>query len=238
MNHDEARKLADTEYDRLLDVLDHLAMEDWHCATDCAGWDVKAMIGHVLGMMEFTANQEEARRQRKAAAERMQQIGGYRIDSLTALQVEDHTHLAPPELVDAIRETRHGALAGRFDTTVEQRGAPYDPGPPFEEPWTLGYLLEIILTRDTWMHRVDACRAAGHPLALTADHDGRIVGDVVDEWARRHGQPFTLVLEGPAGGTFSQGTDGEQLHLDAVEFCRILSGRAEGGGLLAQAVPF
>jgi len=36
----------------------------------------------------------------------------------------------------------------------------------------MGYLTDAILTRDAWMHRVDLTRATGHPLELTADHDG------------------------------------------------------------------
>jgi uncharacterized cupin superfamily protein len=73
---------------------------------------------------------------------------------------------------------------------------------------------------------------------LTADHDGRIVADVVAEWARAHGRPYRLTLTGPAGGTWSAGAGGAEVRLDAVEFCRVLSGRAEGTGLLAHAVPF
>jgi hypothetical protein len=74
---------------------------------------------------------------------------------------------------------------------------------------------------------------------LTADHDGRLIADVVADWAGRHQQPFTLDLEGPAGGTFTNGKGGgEEITLDAVEFCRILSGRATGAGLLTQEVPF
>ena len=57
-------------------------------------------------------------------------------------------------------------------------------------------------------------------------------------WARRHGHPFTFDLAGPAGGSFTSARGGEQLTLDAVGFCRILSGRGSGSGLLAQAVPF
>ena len=115
---------------------------------------------------------------------------------------------------------------------------PYTPGPPFEGDWTLGYVWEVIMTRDPWMHRVDIARATGTPLELTSDHDGRLVADVVEEWAAGHGAPFTLTLTGPAGGTFTQATGGPALELDAVEFCRILSGRAPGTGLLAQAVAF
>ena len=91
-----------------------------------------------------------------------------------------------------------------------------------------------------------ASRATGKELVLTADHDGVIVADVVEEWGRLHGQPFTLVLTGPAGGTWNEGGRGDDAHssappdieLDAVEFCRILSGRGTGSGLLSQGVPF
>ena len=114
-----------------------------------------------------------------------------------------------------------------------------DPGTPlFPEKWKLGYLLDVILTRDTRMHRV-AWR--GRPVGnspFRAAHDGRILADVVKEWARRHGRPFTLVLTKPAGGEHTQGDGDEHIELDAVEFCRVLSGRGTGTGLLIQTVPF
>jgi hypothetical protein len=86
------------------------------------------------------------------------------------------------------------------------------------------------------MHRLDICAATGLDPQPTADHDGRLVDDIVREWADRHGQPCTLHLSGPAGGTWGSG--GEQITRDALEFCRIVSGRGEGTGLLATAVPF
>ena len=46
-----------------------------------------------------------------------------------------------------------------------------------------------------------------------------------------------LTLTGPAGGHYAAG-DGEHITIDAVEYCRILSGRASGSGLLNQEVPF
>jgi hypothetical protein len=88
------------------------------------------------------------------------------------------------------------------------------------------------------MHRIDICRATGRDALLTAGHDGRILADVVADWARRHGQPFTLTLTGPAGGWFRAGDCGPDLELDAVQFARILSGRDRASGLLATAVPF
>ena len=74
-------------------------------------------------------------------------------------------------------------------------------------------------------------------MQLTADHDGRLVADLVGEWATIHGQPFELVLAGPAGGRFSQGTGGEHVEFDAVDFVRTLSGRLPGTGVLAHPLP-
>ena len=74
------------------------------------------------------------------------------------------------------------------------------------------------------MHRVDIARATGHTMVLTAEHDGRLVADLVVEWAITHGEPFTIDLDGIAGGTYVSGTGGEHVHIDAVEFCRVLSG--------------
>jgi hypothetical protein len=37
---------------------------------------------------------------------------------------------------------------------------------------------------------------------------------------------------------FERGDGGEEHHLDAVEFCRIVSGREHGTGLLATGVVF
>ena len=31
------------------------------------------------------------------------------------------------------------------------------------ETWRMGFIFDVILTRDTWMHRVDIARAAGRP---------------------------------------------------------------------------
>jgi hypothetical protein len=94
-----------------------------------------------------------------------------------------------------------------------------------QEPWTFGYLIDVILTRDPWMHRLDIAAAAGTPPRLTAGHDGLIVADVVAEWADRHGKDFELTLTGPAGGTWKTGPNGPSWTLDAVDFCRAAARR-------------
>jgi uncharacterized protein (TIGR03083 family) len=238
LEHDEAMRLAAAEYDRLLTLVDELHDADWTRRTDCTDWDVKALLGHLLGMLELQADPQERLRQIRTAAEIAAQTGGLRLNAMTALQVREHAHLTTDELTRALHQAVPRGLAGRRAITAEQRAATYDTALPGEGRWTVGYLFDVIHTRDPWMHRIDICRATRRDPVMSADHDGRIVADVVAEWARRHGQPFTLTLTGPAGGSFGTGDGGPELELDAVEFCRILSGRGRGDGLLATAVPF
>jgi uncharacterized protein (TIGR03083 family) len=162
------------------------------------------------------------------------------VDGIGAVQIAERSEIPDAELAARVRAVFPRALKGRtkLPTLLRKNVKMTIEVPGITEKWRLGYLTDIILTRDLWMHRVDISRATGHDMELTADHDGRIVAEIVAEWARRHGRPFTLILEGPAGGTFTQGDGDEQLTLDAVEFCRILSVRASGTGLLTQEVPF
>jgi len=102
---------------------------------------------------------------------------------------------------------------------------------------SLKYLLDVGFTRDVWAHRIDIHAAIDRPMHPTADHDGRLVADIVGEWAGIHGQPFELILEGPAGGKFGNGGDGERVDIDAIEFVRILSGRLPGAGILSYPLP-
>ena len=105
-----------------------------------------------------------------------------------------------------------------------------------QERWTFGFLFDIILTRDPFMHRLDISRATGIPVQAAPAHEGVIVDDIVREWAGRHGRPYTLSLSGPAGGTW--GGEGENITMDAFDFCRTVSGRGPATGLLGQQVPF
>jgi uncharacterized protein (TIGR03083 family) len=236
----EARELAATEYTRLVDQLRTLSAEDWAKPTDCPLWDVRAVAGHNLGMMsDFTSFPTLIRRMR-AATMSAKATGELFIDVMTAMQVADNATLSTADLIAHTHQI--GPKAARWRTGVPRLFGWMPMKQEFAgttETWRMGYLLDIILTRDPWMHRVDIARATGRDLVLTAGHDGRIVADVVGEWARRHGKPFTLTLIGPAGGEFTAGAStGEQVTSNAVEFCRTVSGRAEGHGLLSQRVPF
>lgn len=236
----DAERLAATEYARVAGQLRSLAADDWAKPTDCPLWDVRAMAGHTVGMMaDFTSFRSLIRRM-SAATRAAKKAGGPVVDSMTAMQVAETAHLSHDELIARVEQVGPEAARWRAKAPAMFRRMPMkETVGGEEETWRIGYLLDTILTRDPWMHRVDIARATGRDMVLTANHDGRIVADVVAEWARRHGQPFTLELTGPAGGTFVAGDgDGERIIIDAIEFCRILSGRASGDGLLAQQVPF
>lgn len=235
----EAERLATTEYQRVADQLRSLESQDWSKPTDCPLWDVRAMAGHTTGMLATFTGYRTLMGEMRRATMVAKRSGGPMIDALTAKQVADHAELSTPELIAKIDSV--GPAAARWRAT---RPRPFRKMPMKQEvgggreTWRMGYLLDVILTRDPWMHRIDTARATGREMELTPEHDGRIIADVVAEWARRHGKPFTLTLTGPAGSTFVSGENGEHITIDAVEFCRVLSGRATGPGLLTQEVPF
>jgi hypothetical protein len=143
--------------------------------------------------------------------------------------------VSPAELVTRLERGVAPAVAARAGTSAPLRPLRI-PAPAGSI--SLGYLNDHIFVRDVFIHRVDNSRATGRELTLTAEHDGRFVADVVIDWERAHRRPFTLVLDGPAGGLHQRGSGGEEHRPDAVEFCRIVSERAGGTGLLTTKVLF
>lgn len=235
----ERATLAATEYERVVAQWRSLSSVDWSRPTDCDLWDVRTMAGHTLGMAsDFTSLRSMVRRM-VTSTRTAKKTGQEMIDVMTASQAADHASKSVDELIAAMASV--GPRAARWRTTRPGffRAMPMKQEIAGQvETWKLGYLFETILTRDPWMHRADTAKATGREMELTAEHDGRFVADVVAEWARRHGQPFTLTLTGPAGGTYRSGTGGESITIDAVDFCRTLCGRLPGSGLLTTEVPF
>lgn len=241
----DAREVALGVYEQLLALLERLEPDDWTKPTDCPEWSVADMVGHLIGAARAAASLREQLRQWRWARRHRSEFGGNELDAVNALQVREHAHLSPPERITTLRALVLRAVAGRMSFTARlvrrvrlpvPEGGSTATGAPTS--YTLGHLNEVILSRDVWLHAVDIARAAQQPLAHDQPVDRRVVEDVVAEWAQRHGKPFTLTLTGPAGGRFRHGEDGPCLTLDAIEFCRILSGRAPGEGLLATKVLF
>lgn len=246
LDHATAMHLAATEYERFLQLARSLDEADWCRPTSCPEWDVRTMTGHVLGMARFAGSPREQFRQMRLA----RQAGGLFIDALTGLQVRETAQLSPTGLIEALEIAAPRAVRGRRRLPAPVRrlalkDQPVDETGSQTESWRMGYLTDVIFTRDVWMHRSDIAAATNRPMHLTPDHDGVLVADAAREWAARHGRPCRLTLTGPAGGTWTWDADSAAsadtdpaYQLDAVDFCRTISGRRRGEGLLATRVPF
>lgn len=239
LGHAEAMRLAGTEYERFGELVQELDEREWELPTDCDEWNIEQMVQHVLGAMEANASIRETLHQMRAGRKWARANGRPLVDGLGVVQIRERSTITGHDLAERVGTTAPRAVKGRRRTPALLRKVttPVE-APGIKERWSLGYLIDTIYTRDAWMHRIDISRATGRKMVLTAEHDGRIVADIVAEWGRRHGQAFTLVLTGPAGATFTNGEDGERLELDTIEFARTVALREKGVGLLAQAVPF
>jgi hypothetical protein len=200
------------------------------------------MCQHVLGACEAGASMRENVHQMRRARAHRKRHGGPLEAALSAVQVGERARLTPAQVVERLSAVAPKTVRARSRIPALVRNhAKLKVDGPVYETWQLGYLIDTIYLRDLWMHRVDVAHALDRPLDLCAGHDGRIVADIVAEWAHRHGRPFVLELTGPAGGTYAQRPDApevEDVKLDAVQFCRTLAGRVQATGLVATIVPF
>ncbi|MGO4859078.1 maleylpyruvate isomerase N-terminal domain-containing protein [Arthrobacter sp. 2MCAF14] len=192
-------------------------------------------MAHLVGAAEASASPRESMHQVRAG--KKLHPGGPVVDGMNALQVRERASHTPARLLTDLAEASVRAVAARRKIPITVRAIPVPWGPPLGVR-SVGYLMDRIYTRDAWMHRIDISRATDASLATTAAHDGRIVGDIVHEWAAKHRRPFQLELTGTAGGRWSSGIGGEQICLEAIEFARVLSGRGKATGLLTIGVPF
>ena len=233
----EARNLAEEEFRRFAELMGSLSEDDWTRPTDCTAWDVRKLALHVLGSADAQASFPQFLHQLRRGLPLNKTIDSHHwVDGLNELQISERSHLSDDAVVAQLETVGPRAVKGRWSTPPPMRYLPLPFGPPIG--WApLKYLLDLGFTRDVWIHRIDVCVATGSDVHLTPDHDGRLVADIVAEWASIHGEPFEVVLGGPAGGAYSQGVNGERVDIDAVEFVRVLAGRRPGTGVLSHPLP-
>jgi uncharacterized protein (TIGR03083 family) len=237
IRRDEAMDLAAAEYQRFGALLHDLSPGDWNTPTVCDRWDVRAVAAHVLGAAEACASARENIHQMRLGHQVQRQLGlGHIVHGANQVQVQERAALNPAGLISRWDQAVPRALRGRRRFPPFLR--PVRIG--FEAPLgrrPLGYLMDIVYTRDVWMHRIDICRATGRQPVLTAGHDGRLIADMVADWATTHHRPFALHLTGAAGGSYATGSDGPAVDIDAIDWAWTVSGRAPGTGLLANPLP-
>ncbi|MEP6560307.1 MAG: maleylpyruvate isomerase family mycothiol-dependent enzyme [Nakamurella sp.] len=217
IGHDEAMAITAVENQRFADLLRRLGGGEWTLPTDCPLWDVKDVVAHIVGSAASQASPREFARQVIRGRPLRREIGAaYWWDGMNEVQVRERAELSTDQLIAEwdSRSTRALRARTRMPRPIARLPLLALPMPVGRKP--LRYLFDIGFTRDVWAHRIDIAVATGTTFEQDAGHDGRLVADLVAEWAGTHGEPFVLELAGPAGGTFSSGGGGELVARDEV----------------------
>jgi uncharacterized protein (TIGR03083 family) len=237
ITHDEAMRIAAVENDRFAAQLRSLDARDWEKPTDCTRWNVHALASHVIGSAAGQASPREFVRQVRGGRPLVAEAGQFWWDGMNELHVRERAGRNADQLIAEWDTSSRRALRSRsrLPRPIARLPLLNLPAPVGRQP--VSYLFDIGFTRDVWMHRIDLAYATGRPLEIDQTHDGRIIADIVAEWAGTHGEPFTLDLAGAAGGSFRSGSNGEHVTIDAIEFCRTLAERTHGVGIMHHPLP-
>lgn len=232
LTHPEAAEMAVFELERFLTLVESLAPADWEQPTACLLWNVRQMVAHVTGAAAGYARWPQFKRQYSLFVQRPYRQAGFSLlDAVNQIQVDDRSSATPADLLAELREVGPRAIATRkrLPTVVLALPLPL----PVLGIVPLGYLTDLIYTRDMWMHRLDICRASGCEMVQTSRHDGRITALVVRDLARKltpklAGQAVVYELTGTSGGCWSLGENTSPratITMDALDFHRLASGR-------------
>lgn len=238
IDHDEAMQITSVENRKFGDLMRSLSPEEWAAQTECPLWDVRAMAAHLVGSAASQASPLEFFRQKRGGKPICKELGSpFWWDGMNELQVRERASLTTAELIAEWSTVSASAVKSRTKMPRLIAGLKLLnlPEPVGRQP--LSYLFDIGFTRDVWAHRIDIAHAIAAQPDHDAVHDGRILADIVAEWGATHGEPFSLVLEGPAGGSYVQGVGGDEIHLGVVDFVRILAERTTASGVLQHPLP-
>ena len=230
LDHAEARSLATDELDRMLALLETLSDEEWQLPTVCDLWNVSQMVAHLAGAAAAYVSWAEFKRQ--FLFNPYMSEASAKVHGLSKCQVEDRAGVTPKALLAELGVVGPKAIRTRHRLPWVVRIARVPLGWPLG--WAqIGYLTDLIYTRDMWMHRLDICRATGQKMTLSTAHDGRIVELVIRDLGKKLNhrlgeRKFKMELTGPAGGAFSFGSSSgpsTSLQIDALDFNWLASGR-------------
>lgn len=223
---DEAHRLLTTALSRFLTLLESLRADDWFKPTPCTAWNVHDMVAHQAGGYASGTSYKELIRQYTSKPK----PGQLPEDAINDLQVGERADKTPTELIAELKQV--GEIAAHnwaygFNA-IKWIATPH----PVGGFMSIRHLMWVIHSRDTWMHRLDICRAANRPFEQTREHEGRIIELVVLDSARKlkkklNGQAITLSLTGIAGGTWKigKGEPVAEMEMDALDFNIFISGR-------------
>jgi len=242
LTHTEAAEMAAVELERFLDCVEALAPADWDLPTACTLWNVRQVVAHVTGAAASYARWSQFKRQYSPFVQRPYWQAGFSLsDALNQIQVDDRGAATPADLLVELRDVGPRAIATRKRLPAIVRAVRLPL--PLVGVVPLGYVTDLIYTRDMWMHRLDICRATGSEMVQTPRHDGRITALVVRDLARKltpklAGQAVVYELMGIAGGCWSLGENASPLAritMDVLDFHLKASGRLPANELSSHA---
>lgn len=229
---EEALDLMRIALERFLAVVETLNADDWSRPTACTAWRVREMVAHQAGGYASGTGYGEMLRQYTTLPKK----GELPEDAVNALQVRERASKTPADLIAELR--RVGPVAIQKWAHQFRLVKPLTIPHPVPGLLSFRHLMWVIHSRDTWMHRLDICRATGREFVQTPDHDGRIVALIMRDVAaclrgRLAGRAVVFDLSGVAGGVWQVGSGAAAatVHMDALEFSILASGRysyAEG----------
>ncbi len=193
------------------------------------------VVAHVTGAAALYARWSQFKRQTSPFVQRPYRQAGFTLlDAFNQIQVDDRSAATPADLLAELREVGPRAIATRrrLPAIVRAIRLPL----PLLGVVPLGYLTDLIYTRDMWMHRLDLCRAAGTDMVQTAQHDGRIVALVMRDLGRKlmpklEEDSIVYELAGVAGGIWRIGRRTQPvatLAMDVLDFNLLASGQQPG----------
>jgi uncharacterized protein (TIGR03083 family) len=223
---DEAYQLMGTELQRFLALVETLDASDWERPTACSLWNVRDMLAHQAGGYTSGAGYKEMIHQYSALPRK----GELAEDAVNRRQLAERAGSTPAELIAELRQV--GPIAIR-KWAYQFRLAKLVTIPrPDIGSLSLRHLMMVIHSRDTWMHRLDICRATGKRFEQTADHDGRIAALVMRDLAKTLPAKLGVgavrfELSGIAGGNYQIGTakPTAAIAMDVLDFNIYASGR-------------
>lgn len=230
MDHDEAAALGTVELARVLKLLKSLEADEWYRPTVCTGWTVKDLAAHLCGIASLYAHRPSLKHFFGVLRYRDRGL----LDGGNQYQVDLRADKSPAELIQELSADGPVSIRTRHQIPAIVRAGPsLIPGVGYRP---LGYLTDVLNTRDFWMHRLDIARAVDREFDVTVDHDGRILALVIRDLnellPRRIGPERTVRLDltGPVGGTWDLGPQTAPrvtLRLDALDFAWLAANRTD-----------
>jgi len=160
-DRDQAALIGDAEGQVAVALLRQIRGNDWQRPTDCPEWDVRALVSHLVAQCEDGLRLGTMLRRELAGRRRYP--GKPSVDAHMAVQVDDHLAEPGAELAERFALLWPRAVQARRHRPTAVRRITLSAGTPGMPRLSLGYLLDIIYSRDLWMHRLDLARATGQP---------------------------------------------------------------------------